>query len=162
MSEICLELQKEDVHFLLVHCYWLRYWWSCLHCSTHWLDTLNTAESPAAAVNLTGSQSAMSSWSPQWREFLKGQKISIWVDIYIKICNSTSATNIISWYYLPEQRNLFGQTLTYFLREQMHKTALWDSIQFVAYHCIWWICRSWRDQKETELQCVPTVKLWCQ
>lgn len=52
---------EENIHFLLVRCY-LLHWWSCLHCSTHWLDTLNT-ESPDGTVNLTVSLLAMSSWS---------------------------------------------------------------------------------------------------
>lgn len=61
----------ENIHFLLVRCYCLR-WWSCLHCSTHWPDTLNTAGSPAGTGSWTGSPSATSSWSLLSREFLRG------------------------------------------------------------------------------------------
>lgn len=45
---------------------------------------------------------------------------------YYRFVNLQSCTKIV-----------FGEPLTYFLHVQMHKMALWDSIQFVAYHCIW-------------------------
>lgn len=75
----------ENSHCLLDRCYWLRCWWSCLQCSTHWLDTLNT-ESRAGTVNWSVSPSAASSLSPRWKEFLKEIKsihINMWSSFWL-------------------------------------------------------------------------------
>lgn len=61
----------ENSHCQLVHCSLLRWWWSCPHCSTRWLDTPSTVVGPAETVSWSVSPSAASSSSPRKKEFLK-------------------------------------------------------------------------------------------
>lgn len=123
-----MQVRGSHKRFLPVRCYWLRLRWCCTRCSNRRLDTRDTAGSPTGTGIRTGSPSAVSSWSLQWKEFLKGSGFLIHNPI----------TNQCVY---ADQR-----AKSYFLHVRKHKTVLSDSIRSASCRCIWWICRSWEDK----------------
>lgn len=85
------------IRFLPVRCYWVRLRWGCIHCSTRWLDTRNTAGSPTGSAIQTGSPSVVSSWSHQWKVFLKGPGFLFTIRYMISVFGSRKEEHLTSY-----------------------------------------------------------------
>lgn len=132
LKESSAQVRGSHKRFLPVRYYWLRLRWCCTRCSNRRLDTRDTAGSPTGTGIRTGSPSAVSSWSLQWKEFLKGSGFLIHNPI----------TNQCVY---GDQR-----AKSYFLHVRKHKMVLSDSIRSASCRCTWWICRSWRTNERTK------------